>query len=334
MILVAALTAGWALAASAAPAPAGTPLPIKPPLGLEEPPVPEDNPMTAEKVDLGKQLYFDKRLSADGTISCATCHDPAKGWADGRPVSTGIRGQKGARNAPTVLNAAYQYFQFWDGRASSLEEQALGPIQNPLEMGETLDSVAKRLNAVPGYRAQFQKVFGTDAAAPNIAKAIAAFERTVLTGNSPFDRYEKGDKSAMSPAAVRGYELFRVKAQCTSCHVGFNLSDSLFHNLGVGMDGKDPDLGRYKVTKAEKDRGAFKTPILRDLTRTAPYMHDGSEATLESVIELYNKGGKKNPHLDEKMKPLSLTAQEKANLAAFLKALDGEPVKVTPPALP
>jgi cytochrome c peroxidase len=319
---------------AAPPAPPGTPYRFQVPIGLEEPPVPDDNPMTVEKVELGRQIYFDKRLSADGKIACATCHDPAKGWAESAPVSTGIRGQKGARNAPTILNSAYGYFQFWDGRAKTLEEQALGPIQNPIEMGETLDGVVKRLNAVPGYRAQFQKVFGTDVTAEGIAKAVAAFERTVLTGDSPFDRYEKGDKAALSPAAARGYELFRGKANCTSCHVGFNLSDSLFHNLGVGMDKKEPDLGRYAVTKDDKDRGAFKTPILRDLTRTAPYMHDGSEPTLESVIELYVRGGNKSPWLDPKMTPLTLTAGEKADLVAFLKALDGRPVEVTPPELP
>jgi cytochrome c peroxidase len=285
-------------------------------------------------VELGKQLYFDKRLSKDGSVSCATCHDPAKGWTDQAPVSTGIKGQKGSRSAPTVLNSGYQYFQFWDGRAKTLEEQALGPIQNPIEMGETLDGVVRKLNAIPGYHAQFQKVFGTDATPDAIAKSIAAFERTVLSGGSAFDKYEAGDKNAMPPEAIRGYEIFRGKAQCTSCHVGFNLSDSLFHNLGVGMDKPNPDLGRYLVTKDEKDRGAFKTPILRDLLKTAPYMHDGSEATLEKVVDFYVKGGLKNAALDPKIKPLTLTPQEKSDLVTFMKQLEGQAVEVKPPALP
>jgi cytochrome c peroxidase len=318
----------------AAPAAAGTPYKMTVPKGLEEMPVPPDNPMTVEKVELGKQLYFDKRLSGDGTVSCATCHDPAKGWTDNAPFSTGMKGQKGGRSAPTVINSGYALVQFWDGRAKSLEEQALGPIANPIEMGEKLDSVVKKLNAVPGYKAQFQKVFGTDATADAIAKSIAAFERTIVSGNAPFDRYEAGEKTAMSAAQVRGYEIFRGKAQCTNCHVGFTQSDSLFHNLGVGIDKPNPDTGRMQVTKDPKDKGAFKTPTLRDLTKTAPYMHDGSEATLQTVIEFYNKGGNRNPNLDPKMKPLNLTDNEKLDLLAFLKALDGTYPIVDPPKLP
>ena len=318
----------------ATPASPGTPYKMTVPKGLEEMPVPADNPMTVEKVELGRQLYFDKRLSGDGTVSCATCHDPTKGWTDNKPVSSGIKGQKGGRSAPTVINSGYALFQFWDGRAKSLEEQALGPIQNPIEMGMTLGDVAKKLNAVPGYRSQFQKVFGTDATPEAIAKSIASFERTIVSGDAPFDRYEAGDKTAMPAAAVRGYEIFRGKAQCTNCHVGFTQSDSLFHNLGVGIDKPKPDLGRSVITKDPKDKGAFKTPTLRDLSKTAPYMHDGSEATLQKVIELYNRGGNKNPNLDPKMKPLNLTESEKADLLAFLKALEGTYPIVAPPKLP
>jgi len=313
---------------------AGTPYKMTVPKGLEEMPVPADNPMTVEKVELGKQLYFDKRLSGDGSVSCATCHNPTKAWTDNKPVSNGIKGQKGGRSAPTVINSGYALFQFWDGRAKSLEEQALGPIQNPVEMGMTLDSVAKKLNAVPGYKAQFQKVFGTDATPDAISKAIASFERTIVSGDAPFDRYEAGDKTAMPAAAVRGYEVFRGKAQCTNCHVGFTQSDSLFHNLGVGIAKPKPDLGRSVISKDPKDTGAFKTPTLRDLSKTAPYMHDGSEATLQSVIELYNRGGNKNPNLDPKMKPLNLTESEKQDLIAFLKALDGTYPIVKAPKLP
>ncbi len=297
--------------------------------------IPEDNPMSAAKVALGRQLYFDPRLSKDGTVSCATCHDPRKGWTDQQPVSTGVGGARGTRNAPTVLNSAFNYMQFWDGRAPSLEAQALGPIENPVEMANRLPKVVAWLNSVPGYRSQFQAVFGGPATADRLAKAIAAFERTIYTGNSPYDRYTQDkDESALSPAAKRGLKLFEGKARCTQCHVGFDLSDRVFHNIGVGMDRKDPDLGRYDVTHQEKDKGAFKTPILRDLTKTAPYMHDGSVATLEEVIDLYDRGGEPNPWLDPKIKPLHLTAQEKADLLAFLKSLDGDTPIVTPPPLP
>src|SRR5262245_10934719 len=229
------LTGSVVATASAPPSPVDSPFILHVPKGLEDPPLPDDNPLTADKIELGRMLYFDKRLSSDGTVACATCHDAAKGWAENTPVSTGIKGQKGGRNAPTVVNSAYGYFQFWDGRAKTLEDQALGPVQNPIEMGEKIENVVAKLNAIPGYKSRFQKVFGTDVTSQGMAKAIAAFERTVLSGDSPFDRYEKGDKTAMSPAAVRGYEVFRGKGNCTSCHVGFNLSDSLFHNLGVGI---------------------------------------------------------------------------------------------------
>lgn len=304
------------------------------PLGFEPVAIPDDNPLTWEKVELGKQLYFDKRLSADSTIACASCHDPTKGWADAKPFSPGVGGKLGARSSPPILNAAYSYVQFWDGRAKTLEEQALGPIQNPVEMGEKLDNVAARLNGIAGYKTQFQKVFGADASGPTIAKAIAAFERTIISGDAPFDRYQAGDKTAMTAAQIRGFDLFKGKAQCTNCHVGFTLSDSLFHNVGVGYDKPNPDLGRFVLTNNPKDRGAFKTPMLRDVALTAPYMHDGSEATLESVMELYNRGGNKNPFLDPKIKPLNLTAAEKADVVEFMKALTGTPLVVKPPTLP
>jgi len=318
----------------AAPAPAGTPYRMTIPKGLDEMPIPDDNPMTVEKIELGKQLYFDRRLSADGTVSCATCHDPGKGWTDNLPVSNGIKGQKGGRSAPTVINSGYAYAQFWDGRAKSLEAQALGPIGNPIEMGEKPENVAKKIDAIAGYRSQFRKVYGTDATPEAIAKSIAAFERTIVSGNSPFDRFQAGDKTAMPAAAARGFEIFKGKAQCTNCHVGFTQSDSLYHNLGVGMNAAKPDLGRFAVTKDPKDRGAFKTPTLRDLSKTAPYLHDGSEPTLLGVIELYNRGGIKNPNLDPKMKPLNLTENEKLDLVAYLEALDGEFPVVAAPKLP
>jgi len=317
---------------------AGAKFPAKVPLGLKgAPDAPEDNPTTAAKVALGKLLYFDKRISADGTVSCATCHDPAKGWTDQAPVSTGIRGQKGGRSAPTVLNAAYMDAQFWDGRAATLEDQAKGPIQNPIEMGSTHQETVKRIAGVKGYAPYFKAAFGDGTVdIDRVAKAIAAFERTVLTGNSPFDRWQAGDKTAMSAAAVRGFALFNssTKANCAICHDGFNFSDSDYHNLGVGLKAEKPDLGRFDVTKQEKDKGAFKTPTLRNLADTAPYMHDGSEKTLKSVVEFYNRGGEKNPQLDGRIHPLNLTPAEVDDVVAFLDALNGDKVRIKAPALP
>jgi cytochrome c peroxidase len=306
------------------------------PKGLPPVPVPADNPMTAAKVALGKQLYFDKRLSYDETVSCADCHDPKKGWSNSDTFATGIKGQRGGRSSPTVLNSAYYPMQFWDGRAASLEEQALGPIQNPIEMGHTLDACVDCLKAVPGYKKQFKEVFGTEVNADGIAKAIAAFERTVLSGDAPYDQYVAGDKKALSEAAIRGMDLFFNKAHCSACHSGPNFSDGGFHNLGVGIDKEKPDEGRMVISKQLGDRGAFKTPTLREIARTAPYMHDGSQATLEAVVEHYNKGGVANPQLDEEIFPLNLTAQEKADLVTFMKeglASKSYPL-VEPPKLP
>ncbi len=334
------------------------------PLGLDQniqDYIPSDNPLTIAKVELGRQLYFDARLSKNNTVSCATCHDPAKGFSDGQPVSTGINGQKGTRNAPTVFNRVYGKTQFWDGRAASLEEQALGPIQNPIEMGFTLEGVVERLKGIEGYRIQFERIFG-DVTPDAIAKAIASFERVILVGGSPYDYYVEAQRFAdltdedlaedpelkarveaarkaaaerpMSEAAIRGMKLFFGKARCTQCHVGPNFTDELFWNLGVGMDKENPDLGRYNVTKQEKDKGAFKTPTVRNVTLNAPYMHDGSEKTLMDVIELYNKGGIKNEWLSDRMVPLNLTEQEKKDLVEFLKALEGEVPKIPLPRLP
>ncbi len=297
-------------------------------------PVPPDNPQDAAKIRLGAQLYFDPRLSADNTISCATCHDPATAWANHHPTDTGIRGQVGGRNSGTILDSAYMRYQFWDGRAGSLEEQALGPIHNPIEMGETLENVVRKLNAIPGYRAQFEQVFGTEATTDGIAKAIAAFERTVVSGPSPFDRYLMGDKHALTPAARRGLDLFNGKAHCSPCHSGPMLSDQSFHNLGVGMRVANPDIGREKVTNDPADLGRFKTPTLRNIALTAPYLHDGSEKTLKDVVEFYDRGGVPNPNLDPLMVPLGLTGREKADLVAFLESLNGTMPEIAKPALP
>lgn len=314
-------------------APGTEPPPV--PLGL--PPVywPEDNEYSKAKSDLGRLLYFDTRLSSDNTVACASCHAPAKAFTDGMAVSTGIGGQKGGRSAPTVINRAYSTLQFWDGRAHSLEEQALGPPANPIEMTNektadaALSAALGRVRAVPGYLPLFQKAFpaikkNDQIQLEHIAKAIATFERTIYSGNAPYDRYENGDIKALTPEQVRGHHIFFKKAACDACHLGFNFTDGSYANIGIGMDKPNPDLGRFVVTHREDEKGAFKTPTLREIAHTGPYMHDGSFKTLEEVIEHYDKGGIKNPWLDPRMKPLKLSAQEKSDLLAFLKALNGE----------
>jgi cytochrome c peroxidase len=297
-------------------------------------PIPAANPQNAAKVQLGAQLYFDPRLSADHTISCATCHDPSAAWANHNKTDTGIKGQVGSRNSGTILDAAYMNFQFWDGRAASLEEQALGPIHNPMEMGETLENVVRKLNAIPGYRTQFRAVFGTDVTEDGIAKAIAAFERTVVTGPSPYDRYLAGEMGALSAAAQRGLGVFSGKGRCVLCHGGPMLSDQSFHNLGVGMDRENPDVGREAVTRNPRDRGRFKTPTLRNVALTWPYLHDGSARSLDDVLKFYDHGGQPNPNLDPMVRPLKLTDEDEADLKALLEALSGTLPTISKPALP
>jgi cytochrome c peroxidase len=299
-------------------------------------PIPADNPLTPEKIQLGKQLFFDARLSSDCTVSCATCHSPEEAWADRDRVSSGVGHKLGKRNSPTVLNAGYSKPQFWDGRAVYLEKQAVGPVENPLEMDLPMDQLLARINSIPGYRMQFMEIFGTPATADNMAKAIASFERTIINPDSPYDQYVMGDEKAMSPAALRGLKLFEsTRLGCTNCHSGGYFSDFQYHNLGIGYkNGKYSDVGRYDVTKDQKDMGAFLTPTLRNVEVTYPYMHDGSLNTLMDVINIYNQGGIPNPNLDKDIKPLNLTNAEKADLVEFLKSLTGQPVVVSKPILP
>lgn len=297
-------------------------------------PIPAYNLQYPAKVELGKLLFFDPRLSKDNTVSCASCHVPAAGFADPRQFSLGVGGKQGGRNAPPALNAAYNQLQFWDGRAGSLEEQALGPIQNPIEMAETLDGVVKKLGKVRDYQARFRAVFGEDISPGGIAMAIAAFERTLISTNSPFDRYVAGDQKALSDTAQRGLGLFAGKARCLLCHNGPNFTDNKFHNIGVPQTGPlKEDVGRYAVTKRASDRGAFKTPSLRSVALTAPYMHTGDLKTLEDVMEFYNKGGEAKTGKDTLITALNLTAQEKKDLVEFMKSLTGD-LKVTAPKLP
>ncbi len=288
------------------------------------PPVvePPDNPGTPEKILLGKMLYYDTRLSNDNTISCATCHDPAMGWSDAGPTSAGIKGQRGGRRAPPVVNSAYNHLQFWDGRAPSLEEQAKGPIANPIEMGNTHEVMIKTVSGIPGYTEMFQKAFGTSKITLDlVAKAIAAYERTIVTTDSPFDRFVRGDANALTPLEKKGLEIFNGKGHCTACHWGGNFSDGRFHNLGVEpVAGAQPDNGRYDVTKNPMDKGAFKTPSVRDAALRAPYMHNGSEKSLEAAVRLYDiGGGKDDANLDPMIVPLGLSHQEIEAVVAFMQ---------------
>jgi cytochrome c peroxidase len=279
------------------------------PLGLDLfMPVPEGNPMTAAKVDLGRRLFFDRRLSADGKLSCASCHRPDRGFADPRPVSIGVFGRGGSRNAPALLNRGYGRTFFWDGRTTSLEEQVLRPIEDPKEMGSNADAAAARAGVTR----------------EELATALASYVRSILAGDAPFDRYASGDSSALTEEKHAGLKVFRGKGNCTACHIGPTFSDEWFHNTGVAVrDGRIADEGRFRVTSREPDRGAFKTPTLREVARTGPYMHDGSIATIEEVIDFYDRGGRANPGLDAEIRPLGLTTEEKGSLAAFLRSLSG-----------
>ena len=322
-------------------------------------PVPSDNPITPQKVELGKVLFFDSRLSGDGSMSCAVCHKPDHGWDAPTPLSPAYPANRERRASMSLVNVAYNTALIWDGRAGALEKQALGPIQNPLHMNMNLDLLMERLKAVPEYVKRFEDVFGSGGLTPeNLGKAIAAFERTLVTRDSPFDRSLTGDKKALSPEALKGLGHFQGKARCALCHNGPNFTDQKFHNLGVPAPAalKDPlvqaalrfdakrmkleewaivteDPGRYLVTKKEEDRGAFKTPALRNIDQSAPYMHNGAFATLDEVIEFYNQGGEKGPNKSPLVTPLGLTAEEKQQLKAFLHSLTGR-IEFTLPKIP
>jgi cytochrome c peroxidase len=308
--------------------------PVRPlpeiPLGIDHSWDELQEPPTPEKVRLGRWLYYDTRLSSDNTIACATCHKPEHGFSEPTPVSTGIRGQKGGRKAPSFINSAWALFPhtFWDGRAASLEEQALGPVENPIEMGNTHDAMVQSLSGIKGYAKYFEEAFGSPVITKDkIAKAIADYERTRLSGNSPYDRFKAGDESAVSEQVKLGDRLFFDKAGCNQCHLGYHFTDSLFHNLGVGWDPdiqEFKDIGRFAISNVETDKGAFKTPGLREVTKHAPYMHDGSVTTLRDVMELYDRGGEANPHLDPKIQPLHLTDDEIDALVAMMQSLEGE----------
>ncbi|MCH7533937.1 MAG: cytochrome-c peroxidase [Gemmatimonadetes bacterium] len=289
-------------------------------------PVPADNPLTPAKVALGERLFFDPLLSADEKVSCSSCHKPQHVFSDTVAVSAGVYDRRGTRNAPSIVNAAYGDSFFWDGRAATLEDQALLPIQAPNEMDMSLDSVLQRLGGHPEYPERFAAAFPDgEISEPNLARAIASYVRTLRSGDSPFDRFFAGDSTALSTEARDGFRLFVGRARCSLCHAGPTLNDQSFHNTGVAWrDGMLADSGRAAVTRTPDALGAFKTPSLRNVARTSPYMHDGSIATLEEVLEFYDDGGNSNPYQDPDIRPLNLDASERSELLAFLRSLSGE----------
>lgn len=310
---------------------AATPLEIKQPNGLPPLPVPSDNAMTVEKVELGKMLYFDKRLSVDNTVACASCHLPEHGYAEPRATSTGIKEQVGGRNANPVLNSAYATSMFWDGRMEHLEAQAAGPVENPIEMGADMSVVAKKIASVPEYKKRFQDVFGAGPSKETITKAIAAFERTLLSGNAPYD------KGTMSADAKKGEALFKGKGLCATCHTPPVFSNWGFYNAGIGMDKANPDIGRMEVSGIKEDKGAFRVPHLRNAKDTGPYFHDGSVESLEEAVRIMAGGGLDNPNLHplfRAIKAQTFSDAEIKQLVAFIEALTGEYPVVKEPKLP
>lgn len=297
------------------------------PLGLEgSVPVPADNPLTRSRILIGRKLFFDPVLSGNGRVSCSSCHLPSHGFADTSAVSLGVNRRVGRRNAPSLLNAAYLTGLLWDGRARSLEDQVLLPIQDPDEMNLSLADLEKRVRAQPSYARAFRQEFGEYPTPRTIALALASYLRTLRSGDAPIDRFRAGDTLALSAPARLGFRLFTGKANCTTCHVGPLFTDGDFHNTGVAWrDGEFTDIGRAGVTGLTEDKGRFKTPSLRNVAITAPYMHDGSKRSLAEVVEFYDGGGQLSPGLDPLIQPLRLTAAEKQALVAFLESLTSKP---------
>ncbi len=302
--------------------------------------VPTDNRMTPAKVALGKQLFYDQRLSGDGSRACYSCHLKEHGLTDGKPTAIGAYEKKLSRASPTLWNIGYHSEFYWDGRSKSLEAQAMAAWRGG-NMGASgkdehpsVEDISAKLNEIPEYKEQFMKVFDDPATPVNVVKAIAAFERTIVSDKSAWIRFRAGDESAFSEEAGRGWQLFSEKAKCSNCHDGLLLTDLQYHNVGIGMGKRKPDVGRFKVTEEKKDTGAFKTPTLLDVSKSAPYFHDGGVATLEKAVDLMLRGGKKNKYLDRtNLEPVKLTKEERADLLAFLHALDVD-YAIMPPSLP
>jgi cytochrome c peroxidase len=299
--------------------------PPKPPLGLPPVPWPVENPYSAARVELGRYLFFDPRMSADGGISCATCHPPGHAFAGGDPAPVGVTGKPLARRAPTLINRAYGKSEFYDGRAPSLEEQMVGPVTNPDEMGTTKEAAEQAIAKISGYAPLFERAFGDSKVTyVRITQAIASFERTILSGNAPYDRFLSGDKQALSPAAKRGMQIFERTGECSECHKGPNFTDEKFASLGIDATLPKPDLGLALITGKSRDDGKFKVPTLREVAHTGPYMHDRRFKTLDEVLEFYRKGGIPGPHLDSRIASFFLDAPARADLRAFLESLSGE----------
>jgi cytochrome c peroxidase len=300
-----------------------------------EVPQPKDNQLTKERIELGKLLYFDTRLSKSEQVSCATCHNPELGWSDAVPRAIGHEGRKGPRNSPTILNTAYQYHQFWDGRARTLEQQALGPIEADVEMNIPVSEVLEKLSKIPEYVELFKKAYPEQGLSKDsLAKAIASFERTVVSTEAPFDKYIKGDDEAISDDAKKGFALFKGRAHCSDCHDGFNFSDGSFHNIGLNEgDLKGSDLGRYAMKRRASWYGAMKTPTLRDISRTSPYFHDGSVHTLHEAVFICGNGGRyqdakgKSSFIQDRV----LSRKEVDYIVEFLKTLTGPKLDIEIP---
>ncbi len=300
-------------------------------LGLTAVDWPRENRFSTEKAALGKLLFFDVRLSPDASVACSSCHSPMHAFAESSDVSMGFHGHRGVRNAPTLINVAYEENFFWDGRAETLEEQIREPAGNPIEMASSPEAIVSSIRGVPGYRAYFTRAYGTpEITWGRITQAIATFERTIVSGNSPYDRYRAGEKNALTAAQRRGLQVFR-EARCNVCHSAPFFTNGSFANLGIGAGKSHPDPGRFRLTHDEHDWGAFKTPTLREVALTAPYMHDGSLHTLEEVVDFYDGGGAPNRNLDNRIRPLHLAAEQKHDLVAFLHALSGEGWQNTAP---
>jgi len=310
-----------------------TPQPLPKQLATYEPmPIPADNSMTPEKVALGRQLFFDERLSADNSKSCYSCHVCEHGLTDGLPKAIGAGNKQLPRSSPTLWNIGYHHEFYWDGRSPSLEKQALAAWTGA-NMGANADDIVAKLNALEDYKTQFQKVFQSDATPDNVVKAIAAFERTIISGDTAWDRWKAGDNTAMSQSGWRGWNIFQA-IKCNNCHDGVLFTDQQYHNIGIGMDQKEPDVGRFKVTQNPQDTGAFKTPTLRDIEKSAPYFHDGSARTLEEAVDTMLGGGKPNQYLDKKnLEPHKLLPEQREDLLNFLRSLTVN-CELTKPPLP
>lgn len=302
----------------------------------EKVPHPADNAPTAARVELGKKLFFDPRLSGDGNMTCGTCHNPSVGWSDGLPTARGVKSSVLARATPTVFNTAYNSIQMWDGRKSSLEDQAMGPMQANVEMNMDIGKLFQWINENEGYKALFAKAYpGQAINEATMSKAIASFERTIISRNSPFDKWVKGDAKALTQQQVEGFKVFTGKGNCIACHSGPNFTDNGFHNLGLASFGAaEPDMGRYGQKPVNAMKGAFKTPTVREVARTGPYFHDGSAKTLMEVVEHYDRGGDVKTNLSPNIKPLNLSDDEKQALVAFMQGLSSPYLAISMPELP